>query len=304
MEDVFLQFSELVDSKNPQNVLSETKTIIFSIFTDFDFEQINSVLNTVLKLFYGNYPGYRHCTTEYHNLQHTMDVFLAMTRLIHGAILENVAISKENVALGLISALFHDIGYIQQSDDQQGTGAKYTLVHVDRGIEFLENYFSHNGFSKEDFEKCRAMIKCTAMNSKMSEIKFPSREIQILGMMLGSADLLGQMADRAYLEKLLFLFYELKEGKVGTYDTEVDLLRNTLDFYENTEKRLISELGGFNRYMLTHFKKRWDIDKDLYANAIKKNRDYLEFILNNHEKEHREFLRREDIVKKLEDQGR
>jgi hypothetical protein len=35
-------------------------------------------------LFRGEYPGYRACDTLYHDMQHTLDVTLAMARLING----------------------------------------------------------------------------------------------------------------------------------------------------------------------------------------------------------------------------
>ncbi len=56
--------------------------------------------------------------------------------------------------------------------------------------------------------------------------------------MLGSADLLGQMSDRAYLEKLLFLYKEFREAGIPGFNTEFDIIRKTVDFYEITVQRL------------------------------------------------------------------
>jgi hypothetical protein len=108
------------------------------------------------------------------------------------------------------------------------------------------------------------------------------------------------MADRIYLEKLLFLFYEFKEGGVMGYDNELDLLKKTIDFYTMTQKRFAIELGGVNEYMRYHFKARWNLDRDLYMEAIEKNISYLQYVLKNHEKDYRDHLRRGSMVKKLD----
>jgi len=38
---------------------------------------------------------------------------------------------------------------------------------------------------------------------------------------------------------------------------------------------------------------RWNLDKDLYAEAIEKNISYLKFLLEHHEKDYGDHLRRE-----------
>ena len=60
-----------------------------------------------------------------------------------------------------------------------------------------------------------------------SEIKFRFREIELRSKTLGTADLMVQMAGRIYLEKLLFLFYEFREGAIAEYDTEMELLNKS-----------------------------------------------------------------------------
>ena len=76
------------------------------------------------------------------------------------------------------------------------------------------------------------MLECTGLDTNLTEITFESKEIELLGKMLGTADLLGQMADRIYIEKLLFLFREYQEGNIVGYNNELDLLKNTANFYD------------------------------------------------------------------------
>ncbi|MFC1586313.1 hypothetical protein ACFL5V_12265, partial [Fibrobacterota bacterium] len=293
----------LINLRTPEAVAEEVQIIISRIFPEFDFIPFNDVFGDTQKLFGGHYQGFRACNAMYHDLKHTTDALLATARLIHGAVLDGETISSSNARLALICALFHDTGYIQEAGDATGTGAKYTLTHVDRSNNFMREYFQEKGMSREDFENGRDIINCTGLNTDISGIKFKSSETELLGKMLGTADLLGQMADREYLEKLLFLYYEFKEGGVGDYSSELDLLQKTLGFYELIKKRLDDELSGVYKYLARHFKERWDMDADLYTWYLDKNIDYLKYILGDHESKHRDHLKRGGIVQRLEGEG-
>ena len=299
-----VQLSQLVDPQDPRAILEEIRTILLSMHPDLHFGTVEGVFVDVVSLFRGDYPGYRRCTTDYHNLQHTTDVVLALTRLIHGASIEGKPLSKQDVVRAVLAGLFHDTGYIQQDDDREGTGAKYSRVHVQRGIEFMKGYFSDRGFSSEDLNVCRSTILCTELGTNVDEIPFPSPTASLLGRLMGAADLVGQMADRIYLERLLFLYYEFKEGNVDDYRDETDLLRRTLDFYAMARERLAGPLRGVNRYMAPHFKQRWKIKGDPYETAIEKNRKYLVYLVENHQQDHRDYLRRGRIVQRLREEGK
>jgi hypothetical protein len=301
MEEI--QFSRIVNVKDPQGLLDEVEAIVLMMFPEFDFETLNRVFKDIMRLFRGEYQGYRKCNTEYHDLNHTTNALLVMTRLTHGAFLIGEGLTGEDVNLGLICALMHDTGYIQTLDDNVGTGAKYTSIDTKRSIVFMDKYIADNRLSKADFKNYSDILKFTGLHTNVKEIEFETREIELLGKMLGTADLLGQMADRIYLEKLLFLFYEFKEGGVMGYDNELDLLKKTIDFYTMTKKRFAIELGGVNEYMRYHFKARWNVDRDLYMEAVEKNISYLQYVLKNHEKDYRDHLRRGSMVKKLDKKG-
>jgi len=289
------QLSTVVNMENPQSVLDEVRAIALMMFPEFDFETVYRVFKDIVRLFRGEYPGYRKCNTEYHDLKHTTDAFLAMARLMHGALVRGENLTREQANLGLICALMHDTGYIQTLDDDVGTGAKYTRIDTKRSIVFMKKYIADNGFSKEDFKNHPDILKCTGLDTKINGIRFESRQIELLCKMLGTADLLGQMADRNYIEKLLFLFYEFREGGVPGYGSELDLLKKTIDFYAMTQKRVAHELDSVNEYIRYHFKARWNLDRDLYMEAIENNINYLKFLLENHEKDYRDHLRRGEI---------
>ena len=175
--------------------------------------------------------GERACNTHFHDLRHITDTFLAMARLIHGAVLNGCHITARQILTGLVSTLLHDAGYIQDVGDGEGTGAKYTAVHVQRSMDFVERYGQRCGLTAQEIPDCRIMIQCTDLATDISAVRFPSSRVELLAKLLGLADLIGQMADRIYLEKLFYLYREFEEGNVSDYADEMDLLYKTLDFF-------------------------------------------------------------------------
>lgn len=300
----FLGFENLVPLGNPQKVLEEVKKIVHLMYPAFNFNPVQDVFKDVVKLFRGEYPGYRACNTWYHDLQHTTGCLLAMARLIHGGFVQGRVMEEWDAALGLIAALLHDTGYIQTAEDDDGTGAKYTMVHVERSIEFMKIYFAQYGYSAEDFLFCKNCLKCTGLEVNIGELKFISRNHETLGQMLGTADLLGQMADLTYLERLPFLYREFKEGGVPGFADELDLLRKTPAFWEFTQKRFAGELGGVDRLMRDHFRVRWGIDHDLDREIVERNIAYLQFILVNHGDNYQRYLRRDGLLKIFQEMRR
>jgi hypothetical protein len=293
--------ADLVDTFNPDAVLKEVETVLGMVHADFDLGEMRKVFLDVTALYRGELPGFKECNTGYHDLNHTMDVFLAMARIIHGAHVEGLVFGKRDVVLSVISALLHDTGYVQSTEDNNGTGAKYTVVHVKRSIEFMETYLSENGYSLEDRKKCSGLIECTDLSAKIHDISFDTEQIRTLGRMHFASDLMGQMADRLYLEKLHFLYCEFVEGGITAYSDERDLLKKTIGFYEIIDDRIRGELGDIDRYMLNHFRARWSIDKDLYREAIDKNIEYLKYILNHYGKECHKKLNRGGLLERLKD---
>ncbi len=281
--------------EDPYEVLAEVRKIVLLMFPQFDFSLVQNVFEDIVRLFQGKYPGYRPCNTRYHDLKHTTNCLLVMARLIHGAFINGLVFEERSVALGLISALMHDTGYIQTEEDETGTGGKYTLVHLGRSIEFMGKYLLDNAYSLEDWRFCRSCLECTGLEVKIDEIPFKSRDQEMLGKILGTADLIGQLADRAYLERLPFLYEEFKEGHVPGFEDELDFLKKTPGFWEFIKKRLVTELGQVDRYLRDHFRVRWGLDGDLDREAAERNLKYLKFILEHHESDYRKYLGREGL---------
>ncbi|HUT66660.1 MAG TPA: HD domain-containing protein [Spirochaetota bacterium] len=292
------QGHNLVFVRKPNDIVREVKYILNLINPEFDLSPISRVFCDTLRLFGGKYEGYRACNTRYHDIEHTVMVFLASARLVHAVAITGRDLREKDIDLCLTASLFHDAGFIQTDDDIEGTGAKYSIGHERRSIEFIRTYLGERGYSDDQISACASMIECTILAVCPRDIVFRDGDVEILGKIVGTADLVAQIADRIYLEKLLYLYEEFAEAHIPGFDSELELLKKTGFFYEEiSKKRLNNDLGGVSRLMHHHFRERWNIDKDLYEEYIKKNIDYLKGVLQRHEENYRTMLKRGGIVK-------
>ena len=290
--DASHQLSLLVDMNSPHSVLEEVKTLFLDIFNKAEFSLLVAAFDNVLSLFNGHYAGYKACDTPYHNLKHTTDVFLAMARLIHGAFNTGKNLSEDDVTMSLLGALMHDTGYVLKDSDSQPSGALLAPNHVPRSVEFMAQCLTQNGYPIGFIEKIEKIILFTDHENSYSKLYFSTRKLRLLGTMLASADLLAQTADRTYLEKLPLLYREFKEVGIGNYDSAFDLIKNAVLFNDQMHLRLVHQLDNVKRYLTNHFKVRWDIDEDLYQEAVDRSMLYLQSALLPDTDKYKSHLRR------------
>jgi hypothetical protein len=300
LENRKIVLKDIVDTTDLKCVIDEVGALMREAYPDMDFWRVNVTFDDVVRLYTGEYPGYRECTTAYHDLRHTMDVFLAMARLIHGASAEGSLFTNRDTMLGLISALLHDAGYILTEDDDSPSGGKYTATHVQRSINFMIKYFVHNNFSSKEVRQAAHLIESTSITVNFEKIPYTSPHMRELGKMIFAADLFGQMADRTYLEKLHLLYYEFVEGNVTEFTDEEDLLRKTVGFVDAIRQRVANELDSFSSYMRGHFRRRCNIGRDFYSEAVQSNLSYLKMILSEDEDDYRLRLQRMGILERIE----
>jgi len=287
-----VQFSKILKNPAPQYIIAEVKKIFNFSYSSQLYSRILSNFKIVVSLFEGKFPGYMKCSTEYHNLSHTLDVMLASVRMIDGYNLSVGKMDQDLAVTLLLASLYHDTGYIKEDWDTSGTGAKYTMVHVKRSIEFIKKNSINLRLNPGEENIISNIISCTSSKQNLHDINFNNHEEEIAGVILGSADLLGQMADRLYLEKLLFLYNEYKEAGVEGYETEYDIIKNTADFYSATLERLTKDLFNVHDYCRAHFRERFGIDRNLYMTAISKNIEYLNKIIEDNSSNFRKKLKR------------
>lgn len=269
------------------HVCAEVSRIGAALF-DGDDGHLEAAFEDAARLYAGQFPGYQACDTAYHNLQHVLDVTLAMARLMDGY--QRGArtwgpLGERLFRFGVVVALFHDVGYVRRSHDRRhANGAEYTLTHVSRSGAFLDQYLARAGLG-ELAPAGRRVVHYTGYEVPAHRIGLSDPLMRALGCMLGSADILAQMSDRCYLEKCRDRLYpEFVTGGVAVqrapdgsprvlFASGEDLLRKTAGFYRKASARLEQELAGAYRYAERHFE-----GQNLYLDEVEKNIGYARFL--------------------------
>ncbi|MCX8123781.1 MAG: hypothetical protein N3F66_06415 [Spirochaetes bacterium] len=287
-----LQLSKLLNTHDHVKTLEEIRKIYSKYY--IGFEKISSCFFHIQNLFEGKFPGYQKCNTQYHDFQHTVDATVAAIRILDGYNIKRKILAQDMAYSLILASLLHDVGYIQEDWDTEGTGAKYTAVHVQRSVDFLKKHYKTLGIDEQFIPIISLCIQSTGLSAKFETMEFVSKEHTLAGAMMGTADLLGQMSDREYLEKLLFLYYEFKEAGIPGYATEYDIIRKTVDFYVMTVKRMKSTLLNVQQYCLYHFDTHYGIHSNLYMVAINRNIRYIKKIIADESTNFRHKLKRGD----------
>ncbi len=265
-------------------------TIFRSTYTRFNASAIKQAFEDCERLFEGDYGSYLPCDTLYHDKQHSMDMTLALARLISGrerSVIKSERINADYAVIAIITALFHDSGYIRHDHDHRHfNGAEYTAVHVGRSAEFLKRYLHKIGLG-EYAQISANMVHYTGYEVAPENIRLPERKLHLLGYMLGSADLIAQMSDRCYLEKCRDRLYpefvlggldrsiDEDGNEVMLYESGEDLLRKTPHFYEHVVDARLNDLFGQSY----NFEKAHFDGQRPYINQLGKNQAYLKKVL-------------------------
>ncbi|PKN70727.1 MAG: hypothetical protein CVU52_08890 [Deltaproteobacteria bacterium HGW-Deltaproteobacteria-10] len=290
------QISILVNPNKPRAILQDARQLYRESYPKAHFKHIDKVFHLTKLLYEGHFPGYLACAVDYHNFVHSVAVFAATSRLIDGCELAGLDLGHVMAGDALIAAMLHDTGYIRTADDTRGTGAQYTKIHVDRSADFVLREREAFGLSTESAARISRIILGTDLGRSWDSLSFDSEKERIAAEILASADLLGQMSDRAYLEKLLFLYYEFREAGIGGYDSAFDILKKTAGFYESTQNRLDFTLGRVSGQTKQHFQVRYGFTRDLYREAISSQMNYLGAIIADDNTNFRTKLKRMDLA--------
>jgi hypothetical protein len=269
-----------VNTTDPQDVSREICAIYQDLYQGATPENLGNAFSDLGQLYRGEWPGYHECDTDYHDVQHVLDVTLGMARLMDGCVRATTAdvLNERLFRFGIVLALFHDCGYIRlRKDTRHSNGAEYTSVHVSRGGRFLEEYLPRIGMADLASTASR-VIHFTGYEVPVDRIKVPGPEFRLIGNLLGSADILAQMADRCYLEKCYDRLYpEFVRGGIARkrrqdgseeiiFSSAADLIFKTPRFYQGATRRLKQDLGGCYGYVEDHFG-----GQNLYFDELEKN---------------------------------
>ena len=73
-----------VQVSNPAAVRTAVQQLFAETFPGTSFDKLWLAFYDFERLFTGRYPGYLGCDTTYHDMQHTLDMTLALARLVAG----------------------------------------------------------------------------------------------------------------------------------------------------------------------------------------------------------------------------
>ena len=250
-----------VVTKDPTAVEVEVQSAFLTLFPNGDALFVPQVFGWAIECFTGAYEDYAAVDARYHDFEHTLQGTLCLARLLRGRHEANAQppLTQRMFQLGLLAILMHDTGYLKKRDDTQGTGAKYTVTHVNRSADFAARLLRKKNFPPEEIRAVQNMIHCTGVDTALNVIPFQSDLERMVGYALGTADLLGQMAADDYVEKLPVLYSEFAEAKefskerprfVTMFSSAAELMQKTPAFWEKyVQLKLAGDFGGVYRFL-------------------------------------------------------
>jgi len=271
-------------------VRAAVRDLFAALFPSNSFDSVWLAFHDFERVFTGRDPSYHAVDTTYHDMQHTLDMTLALARLIAGheqSVEKKDRLGPDRAELAIVSALFHDVGYLRHRQRDAGAvnGAVFTRTHVSRSGRYLEDYLPRIGL--EHFTPVVSrIVHFTGYEVSIDQIELDDPKDSVVGHLLGTADLVAQLADRCYLEKCRDRLYpefvlggvaidDRPEGKV-LYRSAEDLLGKTLSFYQ-TSARLRLE-NNFNR-VYRYFEAFFERGQSPYIRFIRKNLTFLSSVI-------------------------
>jgi hypothetical protein len=276
---------------SPRAVRDAVRELFIRVYPSSACDTLWLAFHDFERLFGGRDPAYHAVDTTYHDIQHTLDMTLALARLIAGyerSVEPHDRLGPERAQFGLVCALFHDSGYLRhkQRDREAANGAEFTRSHVTRSGRFVEKYLPTIGL-QQFVPIASRVVHFTGYEIPLESIELEDPLDSMIGHLLGTADLLAQLSDRCYLEKCRDRLYpefvlgdiaveETPEGSEVRYHSGRELLVKTFEFYQSSaEYRLERTFNRAYRYVEPLFAS----DGNPYMRCIRKNLDYLSEVL-------------------------
>ena len=206
--------SEEIDWMNLPILVRELTRLQDLAYPDSPNDTVRKFVPLVASWFDGAHSRLQANDTCYHDIDHTLQVLLCWVRLMAGRAvsMDHPRVPFALYRLGLVAVLLHDIGYLKEREDLEGTGAKFTFIHEERGCQFIDQELPGLGFSPADIGSIQRFIRCTGPRADLNAIPFASEAERVVGMAVCTADYIGQMSDPDYVKKLPCLFREFEES--------------------------------------------------------------------------------------------
>ena len=261
--------TDSVRTTDPAAVGAEVLRIYRGLYNGRPVPELERAFPDHAALYAGRHPDYLPCDTEYHDIQHVLDVTLAMARLMDGYHQSrrkgDAELPRDVFVVGTLAALYHDFGYLRRRHDHRHRfGAEYTLTHVSRGAAYLRHYVRELGLAQLA-PVASQLVHYTGYERPAETIRVSDTLLRRVGQMLGTADIIAQMSDRCYLEKCRDrLFPEFVLGNLAgrklrgarplpAFASGEELVQKTPGFYLGALKRLDMQLARAYEYAALYF---------------------------------------------------
>jgi hypothetical protein len=249
-----------VDTKDPRAVCAYARAIFVRLGWGQSVPIIERVFTDVSRMFAGGFPGYRGIDMRYHDFEHTLQATVCLLDIIQGRQREAVppVLTSRDAELAVMSSLLHDAGFLKRTDDPEGTGAKYTLVHERRSCDFARSYLPALGVKESELEDVCAAISCTGPRNRIAAHVFRRPEARAIACILMTADYLAQMSAADYPSKLQVLYREFEEAfdfegvpaEKRPYHDVRELFQKTPDFWMKFVRPMLeTEADGVFHYL-------------------------------------------------------
>jgi hypothetical protein len=195
-----------VQVSSPRAVRDAVRELFEGVYPASSFDTVWLAFHDFERLFFGLDEEYHGADTTYHDVQHTLDMTLALARLIagHDASVPSLErLGPDRGKLALVCALFHDAGYLRHRVHDRGhaNGAELTLSHVSRSGAFLERYLPRVGLGRFAPVAAR-IVHFTGYEVSIGRIELEDPRDAAVGHLLGTAALLAPLARRRVMEKI------------------------------------------------------------------------------------------------------
>jgi hypothetical protein len=233
----------------------------------FDRELLHGSFTFVERLYRGEQPGWLACDMPYHDLRHALDAALATARLVDGCRIDGCdgALAPDLGLVAVLLALLHDTGFLRTTAEASLCGPQLAMGHESRSAAFAADYLRSTPLAPH--ADLAPLIMATRMAVAPSvALEGHDGAAITIGRMLGSADLLCQLADPRYLERCYHHLYP--EMLLGAGDASRsrgaqprfvvadahDMLARTPGFVKDVALPRVRDGFGFvARHLAAHF---------------------------------------------------
>lgn len=229
--------------------------------------RLRKLIQEVADLYQGRWPSHEACEVSYHDFGHALDAAVTVARMAAGwnRAHPDRKLPEDLFCAAVAAGFFHDSGYIKDKGDHEGHGGKFTVTHVQRGMDLAAAYLRRARWPKRTQELVPAMISLTdyRREPELAELVQNQAE-EIAARIIPTADLVAQFADNRYLNKLDDLFSEFQEmyehsnqkelaGNGPVFRSAVQIREGVIDFYEKFVSPRLAKYGHMDQYLRVYF---------------------------------------------------